>query len=191
MAFIDKNDIKNEIDPSGNMTTDYDAYIAALVTYVLSLWDELTERTWASGTRTEYYSPKKHQSILLLENYPIVSITSIHDDPEGDYEDDTLISSDDYRYGDGKSGMVTYDSEFYESTYGVKIIYVAGYTDNNVSGWLKQILIRQTCYWWKQSEENGWHHGGKTTSAGTLNYNAFRNNLLPDFELLVERNRRI
>jgi len=148
MAFIDKTDIKNEIDPKEAIGTTWDTYITALATYVLSLWDELTNRTWASTTHTEYYSPRKHQSLLILKNCPITSITSIHDDPERDYESDTLISSDDYGYGDGKSGMVTYDSEFYESMFGVKIVYVAGYTDTNVPAWLKNALSRQGAHWW-------------------------------------------
>ena len=55
MAFITISDVKTEIGMDASDTT-YDSLLTALVAGVLSLFDKLTNRTWASDTNTKYYN---------------------------------------------------------------------------------------------------------------------------------------
>ena len=190
MAFIDKADVKGELRPDGSLGDDdttYDTYLTGLCTYVLSLWDEWTNRVWASDEFTEYHDSPKYNSTIKTKNYPITEISSIHDDPDWDFGDADLVDSSDYTYGDGTEGIVNYEGTFHEGKQSIKIVYTAGYSDDTVPGWLKQILIRQVCHWYKQAEGNRWDHGGQVTSAGSINYYQLKNNLLPDFMALAER----
>lgn len=64
---------------------------------------------------------------LLLRQYPIISITSIHDDIDRQYNASDLLSSDDY-YGENDSGMIVLDGEvFTKGKRNIKVLYQAGY----------------------------------------------------------------
>ena len=188
MAFIDKTNLKTEL---GITDTNNDTLLTALATAILSLWDELTNRIWAEATYTEYHSTCKGDKKILLDNYPIGSITSLYDDDDWVYGSDTLIDTDDYTFH-SESGIVYYCSQFSEAQNNIKIVYVAGYTDANVPNWLKQVLVRQGCHWFKQAKDQRWDMSSKVEPAGggTISYKGLEDNLLPDFVMLAEKNSR-
>lgn len=69
---------------------------------------------------------------LVLEPYPVVSITSIHDDPNEEYTAAELVDSGDYaqRGRHGERIRLTYDSiqgAWSRSPRAIKIVCVAGY----------------------------------------------------------------
>ena len=67
---------------------------------------------------------------LTLKSFPIISITSIYDDPSRDYEAATLIAATDYEINNAEAGVVRYlEGEFSNSQSNVKVTYVAGYSD--------------------------------------------------------------
>lgn len=71
MAFIDKDSLKLEMTITG--ATD-DALLTALATAVLSVWDNLTNKVWASTTHNEFYSTTIDSKNIFLENYPVTGI---------------------------------------------------------------------------------------------------------------------
>ena len=90
-----------------------------------------THRKLKSRTLTEFYDGKNRYELALHE-YPIVSITSIHDDPGYDYAAATLISSDDYQFwtaAEGREDRRVYftGTVLSDTIKAVKVIYVAGY----------------------------------------------------------------
>ncbi|MFO7889248.1 MAG: hypothetical protein R6V04_02800 [bacterium] len=190
MAFIDYTDLKIELD-KGKIDTTHEELLDILATAVLDLWDEMTNRTWASTDHTEYHSTNGVQKQFHLNNYPVNSITDIWDDPTWEYTTGDKLDTDDYTY-DSNTGVVYSDAAFFEGNMNIKITYNAGYSDTIVPSWLKQVLIRQGCHWYQQAKEKRWDLASKSQAAGasTTNYNTLKGNMLPDFLLLVERHRK-
>jgi hypothetical protein len=189
MPFINHDDIKLE---RNMLTTDAarDTIFDALIVAVLALWDEITERTWAQTAYTEYQNSDGGNSVRLKQ-YPVVSLNALYDDPLRTFATANLIDSDDY-YTDTESGIVYCDYNFSPGKGSIRIDYTAGYTDINVPGWLKQILARQVNFWFDQGENKRWDWATKAlpSGGGTLSYKLLKGDLLPDFELLAEKNRR-
>ncbi len=84
-------------------------------------------------TYTEFYDGDLTNTILV-GNYPLVSITSIHDDVLRQFGDDTLIDAGDYVFDSnegenvGTVRLFTADGIFSLGVQNIKIVYVAGYT---------------------------------------------------------------
>ena len=117
----------------------------------------------------------------------------IGDDTDWEWDDSSdELDTDEYTYGDGEDGVIIADSAFDKGDNNIKVIYTAGYTDANVPEWLRQILIRQVCHWFKQIQDGRFDISSKAlpSGGGTTSYNTLKSNLLPDFEAAVERNRR-
>lgn len=180
--FIDKDDLKTELDISG---TDSDTLLDLLASSVESLWDDLTERIWFTGSYTEIHNGREFSNRLFLKNFPVTSITSIHDDTDRVYGDDTLIDSEDYSY-DPDTGIVYYDSYFNKWNQNIQVIYGAGYTVSNIPKGIKQILVRQACHWFSQADKKKWDKSSQSTKeGGTVAFTKLTNNLLPDFSMMV------
>ena len=188
MPFISKEDLKVEL---GISDTNNDSLLTVLANAVLSLWDQLTNRIWANTIHVEYHSSRRGDSRIVLDNFPVVSVTSVYDDNDWVYGEDTKVVSDDYTYN-LNDGIVFYSGKFSEGKNNLKITYVAGYTDAGVPVWLKQVLVRQACHWFKQAKDQRWDLSSKVEPAGggTISYKGLEHNLLPDFMMLVEKNKR-
>lgn len=188
MALLTANDIKTELSmESGD--TDYDTLLGLMASAVQSVFDELTDRTFESAVFTEYYSGRNKQEKVFLKNYPIISITSIHDDSDRVYGSDTLISSDDYTY-DSDTGIVYIEGGVFKGFNNIKIVYTAGFTANTFPNALKQVWIRQCCHWYKDAKDSDWARESTSRGGDTINKKKLISNLLPDFWLFVERNKR-
>lgn len=109
--------------------TDHDTMIQNLITQKSKRCSEYCGRKFAARSLTEYYNGELSDTLLLNE-YPVNSITSIHDDNDRSYGADTLISSDDYvLINGGLDGIVKLDGAILgDGLNNVKIIYNAGYT---------------------------------------------------------------
>ena len=188
MPFITKTDLKMEL---GITDASNDSLLAVLAEAIESLWDKLTGKTWAKTTYVEYHSSRQGDSRIILDNFPVILVTSIYDDDDWVYGEDTKIDSDDYTCN-LQNGIVFYNSKFSEDKNNLKITYIAGYEDANVPAWLKQVLVRQACHWFKQAKDQRWDMSSKVEPAGggTVSYSRLENNLLPDFVMLAEMNRR-
>lgn len=97
-------------------------------------WEQFKSKTY-----TEYQDGIGINS-LYVYNYPIISVTSIHDDVNWSYGADTLIDSSSYKIVDEKY-IVLKDTTFMKGTQNIKIVYVAGYA--TIPGDLKKACIKE------------------------------------------------
>lgn len=126
MSIISVDNLKTFMGmPSGETTDDtiLTNIIAEIEDYIQNV---VCQRQFAVANHTEYYDGDG-TDILLLENLPIVSVTSLYDDTDREYGSDTLISSDDYILYK-IYGYIKLDGyRFSEGSQNIKIIYRAGY----------------------------------------------------------------
>jgi len=103
------------------------AYINTLITMVSAVISDYCNRTFEDAAYTEYHNGNWNKT-LNLKQYPVNSITSIHDDVGLEYGSDTLIDSDDYAT-DMAAGIVELlSSVFAKGVKNIKVVYNAGYT---------------------------------------------------------------
>ncbi len=105
-----------------------DTMLSDLLTQIEAMADQYCDRTlsYNATTMTEYYDGGG-VSVLQLNNYPIVAITSIHDDLDHEYGADTLISSADYILN-SKNGQILLEGLLFgNGVLNVKVVYTAGY----------------------------------------------------------------
>lgn len=114
--------------------TAYDAVIDTLVAAVDGLVEDYCDRHFADTTYTEYHDGVHNQRQILVRNYPIISVTSIHDDAAREYGSATLISSDDYTFetGDDADGIVYLDLSLSRGQRNIKVVYRAGYASGSI-----------------------------------------------------------
>jgi len=112
--------------------TGMDTLIAKLILRITAEIQNYCERKLFSAVYTQYYSGDGYQT-LLVDEYPITAITSIHDDDDHVYGADTLIDSGDYIFNAGSKsancGLIKMDGSYFSrGTENIKIVYTAGYT---------------------------------------------------------------
>jgi hypothetical protein len=124
--------------------TGLDALISDLITRVSKYIKVYCERDILSKDYTEYHNGHG-SNYLLLNQYPITAITSIHDDLDRNFDASTLIDSDDIIFTTGTNealaGIVYLDGfSFSCGKNNIKVIYTAGYA--SVPADLEQACIR-------------------------------------------------
>ncbi len=124
-----------------------------------------------SGTYTEYLdggidAPDGRELMLMVR--PVVSITSLFDDPDQHYDDsaDQIASTDFILYGiQGRLVLRNdkTDTQFSGTRRGVRVIYVAGYTSSTMPQAIEHACCLQVAHWF-----NARGHIGKSnvSSAG-------------------------
>ena len=119
-------------------TTTWDNMLIDFINGVSASIDAYCNRKFvkpASASYTEYFDGEG-KSQVAVKNRPITEITSLHDDPDRNYESDTLIDSTLYTYypNEGiiklvdEEGIVNNPGIFCNSQRNVKVVYKAGYT---------------------------------------------------------------
>lgn len=188
MALLTADDIKTELSIS---TTDYDTLLSTLASAVQSLFDELTGRTSESTTHTEYHDAGPACRRVFLKNYPVTSVTSLHDDPDWEYSSSDLVDSSDYVV-DNVRGIIIYNSYFFEGDQNIKVVYVAGYTSLTFPSSWKEIWVRQACEWFRTAKNKD--HGKASinqggASTGSMTKKDLVDGLMQDFKMLVDMER--
>jgi len=110
--------------------TNIDTLLGNFIDIASKMIQTYTCRILRLKTHTEYYDGKL-RSKLFLNNYPIRSITTIHDDTDREFGDTSLIDSTYYSY-DADTGIVylhTGKFYFYDGIKNVKIVYPAGFQE--------------------------------------------------------------
>ena len=148
----------------------------------------MTGRTWFSTEHTEYINIQPFVKTFNVKNYPITSVSSIHNDSERDYGATSLLSSDDYAV-DLANGIVFYDYTLDYGPQAIKIVYTAGYTAATIPSFIKQVLVRQVAHWWKQADNMTWHISEYDQGSAVERFKT-EMNMLPEFVKLAERNSR-
>ena len=113
-----------------NLSTDeHDQELLRLQGTAESALARLCNRTFEQATVTEYHSPFPGQARLLLKRPPLVSITSVHDDPVRVYGADTLVAATAYAIEDEGAGILMFDGHALNGGLrSVKVVYIGGFS---------------------------------------------------------------
>lgn len=113
----------------GVADTAHDAEIARLIPVVQDFMENYCRRVFEQNTTvTEYHSGKAGQAVLMLNQPPIASIASIHDDPLRVYGASALVAASKYLVRDAEAGIVQFDGwSLQEGLNNVKVVYSGGF----------------------------------------------------------------
>jgi uncharacterized phiE125 gp8 family phage protein len=126
MSLIVKADVKTFMKIA-TLDLTWDTLIDSLIPQVEAYVDKVTNRVLAGAEHVDYYDGDDSDA-LILEKYPVKSVTSIYIDPDRAYGADTLIASSSYSVYT-KEGTIRFDVGI-SLLYGfkaVKVTYKAGY----------------------------------------------------------------
>ena len=108
--------------------TTHDEEITRLIPVVQTFMEEYCGRKFEQATITEYHSARAGQTLLIVRQPPVASVTSIHDDPERAYGAATLIAATEYVVTDAEAGFIQLDGwSLLGGFNNVKIVYLGGY----------------------------------------------------------------
>lgn len=108
--------------------TNHDTIIAALILSVDSFVNMYCNRTIEAASYTHYFDGNGSKEMFLPE-YPINSITSIHDDTERAFGAAALIASTDYVFYKESGRVVLFQGGYFtEGFQNIKVVYNAGYS---------------------------------------------------------------
>jgi uncharacterized phiE125 gp8 family phage protein len=166
-----------------------------LIGVAQELIEKYCGRKFDEATFTEYWNGDG-TSLLFVKNYPIISITSIHDDiGDHTYGADTLVDADDYTIINNNH-IQMYDSFFQTGVNNIKIVYVAGYSDETVGTHepipedLRQACIQQVGWMFKRGIGHNYGVNSKSLDDGTIQF-IETGDLLPAVKNVIRRYRRI
>jgi hypothetical protein len=107
--------------------SDFDAILLTFHEAVSKEAEFYCGRNFGMSSYTEYFDGKIMNE-LVLSQYPISAITSIHDDVDHVYGADTLLDSSTDYVVDLVNGIIKLDNlYFYDGKQNVKVVYTAGY----------------------------------------------------------------
>lgn len=114
---------------AGVTVTTYDDRILGLLDAVSAQIETFTRRTWGEiNTYTQYFDiDDEYVQRVMVNHYPIVSVSSVVDDYDDNDESGTTIDRDDYNVN-YDSGVIMLDEDEY-FTMGpkrVKVVYTGG-----------------------------------------------------------------
>lgn len=125
--------------------TNSDEQLNNLMSEMSREFIERIDRDIRKKTRTEYHDGKIGQTSICLEHYPVISITSIHDDTDRQFGSNELIPSDDYSFH-ASSGIVNFETSLSSGFKNVKVVYVSGYEEtdipNDIKSCIKMMIAR-------------------------------------------------
>jgi len=111
----------------GSADTTFDVQLQSFITGLSFEFNRYCRREIKARDRTDYYDGTG-SSKLFVHHYPINTITTLHVDPDRDYEAGDLIASGDYILYK-EIGLITLaGSVFGESPLEIKLVYNGGYT---------------------------------------------------------------
>lgn len=150
-----------------NYLTGHSTPTAGTITQAIEglsvLFESLTDRVFSSTAYTEYHDGDGTAEIIV-ENYPMISVTSLHIDGAREFGATTLVAAADYSVylSDGLINLHGYVTVRGSKT--IKLIYVAGYAtipadiDDVIAQAAAQLIMR---------EEQGQLHLAAIRSGGT------------------------
>lgn len=116
--------VKLRVDLSYTDETQ-DALLSRLVAGVSAEVERRLDRHVLSTSRTVQANVRAGQGAVALRGYPITSITSIWNDRERDFGDETVLASSDY-FADTTSGIVYFEVTLVGGPGVLKITYTGG-----------------------------------------------------------------
>ena len=172
MALCTLEQVKNHFG-FGDDAKD-EEQIELLIAAAQSLFERYCGRMFDEATFTEYWNGDG-TDLLFVKNYPIISITSIHDDT-GDhtYGASTLLDPTGYAIINDNHVQL-YSTLFNKSVNNVQIIYVAGYSDETgdhvpIPEELRQACIQQVGWIFKRGKGHQYGINTKTLDDGSIGF---------------------
>jgi len=117
---------------------------------ISKIFETFCDRTFTETTWTEYYDGGG-KNILVLDHYPIISITSIYDDSDWGWGATYLVDSDNYMIKNDREVVYKSGYVFYDYIQNVKVTYVAGYS--TIPADLKHVAILETIRSYKSRKD--------------------------------------
>ena len=112
--------------------------------------------TMESATYTHYLDGPTRSRELRLPIFPVVSVTSIHDDPLMSYDSNDLVAASNYTVF-GSDGLVilteTASHSWSTARRAIKVIYVAGWAE--IPAPLKHAACMQTAHFYQHRDTIG------------------------------------
>lgn len=122
-------DVETVKQARGIDNTSHDEELARILPMVETFVEKYTRRRFAKATYTEYYSPYWGAVSLLTRHFPVLSITSLHDDPLWTYGPAALLTPNvDYVLHAPERGEIDLLNRTFAGGFrSVKLVYEAGY----------------------------------------------------------------
>lgn len=147
MPLCTKDEVKNYIGMSGSDAT-IDTLISDLCNRVSTTIETYCNRTFDSTTHTEYYDGHGTDT-LYTNNYPITSVSGIWEDSGREWEDSSVVDSDEYFTTD--TTIYRKLSTFIDYPVAIKLTYTSGYT--TLPADLKQAAITEVARLYEKRKE--------------------------------------
>lgn len=123
VSFITLDEVKDAL----NITdTNSDSILGSLISAQSAAIQSATNRKLIKTTYTDYFNGDHDLKQLCLQEFPVSSITTVHDDTDRDYDAGSLISSEDYVV-EADTGILRFDTLLTRGQQNIKVVYVAGY----------------------------------------------------------------
>ena len=124
MALVTLDLVKQHLEIPSTITSQ-DARLNLLIDVVSTHVEEFCDRVFAQATYTETQDGTS-QAELLLEHYPVTSITSLHIDSLREFDAGSLVDVDEYTVIDDNT-LRLHDGHFPRGSQNVQVVYTAGY----------------------------------------------------------------
>ena len=147
MALVTLSKVKQYGDQDTITNPERDDLLTTLINRVTTQFETYCGRTFESAETTEYLDGGGIK-FLFPAQYPITSVSGIWSNSSWDWDDDDLISSDDYRIKNSNY-IVLKSSTFSNYDQNIKITYTHGYTADDIPEDLQQACIEETLRKWK------------------------------------------
>lgn len=178
-ALLSVEELKEYLSPSATKT-DLDPSLEACINRVSSLIEDALNRKLVSqGSITEYHSIEAGGSNIWTSQYPIVSVTSVHESSAMTYDATTLLTETTNYIVSKPSGRLIRVSNSSPDIWlagfrAVRIIYLAGYRSPagapSAAGGLPQRIVdaalKVAAKLWAEQERGLWGLSGQSDGAG-------------------------
>lgn len=146
--------------PTATVDANLDALIEDFINSTSAMAESFCNRNLRSQTYTEYYDGGQ-TSEILINNWPIVSITSIHISSARVFDATTLLVSTSYDSAPNEIGekvlIDRFDGVFPKGKRNVKIVYVAGYASfSDVPADLVLAVKIAVAYYYLRQQQKDW-----------------------------------
>lgn len=151
-----------------------DAITQTLITKASVYANDYTGRILAQQSPfTETYDGDG-SNILFLDNYPITSVTTVHQDSDRVFGSDTLVPSTDYlTYADNRK-LVGIGTRWFKDIQTIKVVYVAGFAIGSIPEDLVNAVTMLVDFWGKEYDA---HRLGVTSTGTDTNRITYEKNI--------------
>ncbi len=132
-----------------------------------------TGRILASQTFTEYYDGDG-TNLLFLDNYPISSITTIHQDKDRTFATASLVAATDYFTYANNRKLIGDGVTWLKGLQTIKVVYVAGYVIGSIPDDLVNAVTMLIDFWDREYKA---HRFGVTSTGTETNRITYEKNI--------------